>query len=124
MNSKRDDVDPDVFFAPSRRVPGDRKVQQLCARVKRVLSYTLSDGPDELLSTAYVEAVIPFPSASRLLVQIQLWDLETPPDRARLLERLRQEKGRLRSEIAASIHRKRTPELVFELAAPREEDDE
>jgi ribosome-binding factor A len=42
-------------------------------------------------------------------------EFKTQEDRAYRLRRLAAARGFLRAQIAAEIHRKRTPELVFEL---------
>lgn len=103
----------------SRNARNDRKVFQLCAQVKRSLAYALAESGDALTTELYVECVEPFPNASRLLVRVH----HKEASRAEILERLDQKRGYLRSAVAASIHRKKTPELLFELAVPVDEVD-
>lgn len=93
----------------------DRKVFQLCAQVKRSLVYALAESDDEIVSELYVDDVEPYPNASRLLVRV----FHDNADRPDILERLALERGRLRCAIAGSIHRKKTPQLAFELAVPQ-----
>jgi hypothetical protein len=53
----------------------------------------------------------PAPNASRLLVTVQPMDEGTDP--IDILQRLGFVTGQLRSDVAASIHRKKVPELLF-----------
>jgi ribosome-binding factor A len=67
---------------------------------------------DEVLSSVYIEAVVPAPDASRLLVRLVV------PARANasipeVLERIELVRGLLRAEVAQAITRKRAPELTF-----------
>jgi ribosome-binding factor A len=64
---------------------------------------------DEVLQALQVVSVEPAPSAARLLVTVGAEDA----DAATALEHLERATGRLRCEIAASIHRRRVPELTF-----------
>ena len=84
----------------------DRKLKQLCREVYRVLTQAVLD-------SASIVDVRPAPDASRLAVQVHV---EEGADPEEVLERLQKLKGYLRSELAAAIQRKRTPELVFEVA--------
>jgi ribosome-binding factor A len=91
-----------------------RKAKQLCRQVAQTLDLVLSgDCRDELLQSLHVISVVPAPNSSRLLVTV-LADLpEEVFDRREILERLDDQTGRLRAEVAASINRKRVPSLVF-----------
>jgi ribosome-binding factor A len=114
-----DEADPDVFFgvgeaAPSRK--GAVKALQLCKQVERAVSVTLaSEWLDEALVGACVAAVDPAPDASRLRVVVLLApgrELDAiGPARAAL----QAASAEFRAEVARSIHRKRVPEIVFEV---------
>ena len=114
-HSPEDGTDPRVFF--DRRQPrrkGGRKALQLCAQVSRALSYALSDCDDDVLRDLYVESVVPAPDDKRLMVTVtDLNGAASPPE---VLEHLHLHHGHLRAEVARSIHRKRTPELSFQVA--------
>ena len=94
-----DGVDPRDELRPVRRRGQDRKTLQLCAAVARVLVQSI-DG--------HVVSVDPAPNAGRLLVTV-----ETDDDPAAVRTSLDAARGRLRSEVAAAIHRKKAPELTF-----------
>ena len=118
-----DGVDPREYFKnPRARNKENRKAKQLCRQVSQALCFALADCEDsddwEMLCNLDVVAVVPAPDSSRLLVQVCLL---TPSvgdsawDRTTILEALRGHAGRLRTEIAHAIHRKRVPTLVFDL---------
>jgi len=73
------------------------------------------DCRDELIQSLRVMSVEPAPDSSRLLV-IVTSDLPAEQyDWQRIMDRLREQAGRLRSEVAASINRKKVPLLAFHL---------
>ncbi|MGI9519011.1 MAG: hypothetical protein ACR2NP_18305 [Pirellulaceae bacterium] len=115
-----DGVDPRYYFAQARRSRSNhRKAHQLCRQVADTLHFVLhGDGSSELLSSLSVVSVEPAPDTARLLVVVQS-DLSPeevrPPE---VLEVLARQSGRLRTEIARSINRKKTPQLLFQLAMP------
>lgn len=118
------DVDADELFGDSgsdsrssRRSSAAYKDQQLCAQVFQILSYVMASLGDEVLRTLAVESVMPGVDSSRLLVTVVPMEEHSIED---LLERLARSRGALRSEIAAGIHRKRTPELSFRVATREE----
>ena len=93
-----------------------RKAQQFCRQVQRALNLalanrTLSDGGGGL----FVEEVTPAPDCGRLLVHVLI-----PPGSpaADVMQALRRDAPRFRSEVAMAITRKRAPELCFVPAAP------
>jgi len=99
-----------------RERSGSRKVQQVCREVERTLSVALGASDDDLLASLSVLAVDPAPDASRLMVTVFT---STPGvEAAALLERLERLRPALRAEVAASLQRKRTPELAFRVAPP------
>lgn len=112
-----DGIDPKLLFhAPSRR-RDDRGVRRLCSQVRETLTYALAECRDEVLQSLYVSEVEPAPDATRLAVTVCVGDA-SEVDAAR--ERLAAVVGRLRAEVASSIHRRRAPELVFRVTPPAE----
>jgi ribosome-binding factor A len=92
----------------------DRKARQLCQQVAQTLDYVFSgDARDDLIAGLRVVAVSPAPNTSRMLVTVAAEFLPESIEPQVILERLQQQAGRLRSEVAASIHRRRAPTLVF-----------
>ena len=109
-----DAVDPRKFFDRRTHGRGDRKVRQLCRQVSHTLSYVLSgECDDDTLRSLYVESVDPAPDSSRLLVTVSSLDKEDDTPAIDILTKLAAVTGKLRSEIAASISRRKTPELIF-----------
>ncbi len=88
-----------------------RKLRQLCRQVERALTCALDDVG---LSHLALTAVLPWPNSSRLLVAVQPTE-DGVIDRDAILDELRAAKGELRMVVAEAIHRKRTPELCFEI---------
>lgn len=106
--------DPRQVFDRTARRRVDRKAYQLCRQVSDTLNFVLSgDTGDDVLRGLYVDSVDPAPDASRLLVSVAPLDPndQTPADV--YLTRLMAVSGKLRSEVAASISRRKTPELAF-----------
>jgi len=96
-----------------------RKLRQLCRQVERALSCALGDeGAGDVLLELVVHDVLPWPNASRLLVAVAPSAPDAAIDRDRILEHLDAQRGALREVVADAIHRKRTPELCFEVFAP------
>ena len=102
---------------PHRR--DGRKAKQLCRQVAETLDLVLSgDCRDDLIQSLHVVSVEPAPNSSRLLVVVTS-DLPAEQyDWHRIMDRLRQQAGRLRAEVAASINRKKVPLLAFHLLGP------
>ena len=94
-----------------------RKTRQLCSQIAEALSYVLGQCDDEVLQALYVDSVEPAPNASRLLVTVGSLPAERL-DPAAVLEHLGHASGRLRSEVAAAITRRKTPTLVYRYAIP------
>ena len=111
-----DDFAPYLEHAGSRSKARDRKTGQLCAEVQRTLAFLLDcEGGDEILQGFAVEAVVPNPNAASLLVVLRPRDRGRPVELAHVLRRLGEVKGYWRSQIAGAIHRKKTPELSFQV---------
>jgi ribosome-binding factor A len=108
-------ADPHTSF-PKKTYRGNRKALQLCRQVQRALGFALSDCDDEVLASLYVESVEPAPNEKHLMVTVSPLDPDIEPEDA--LVRLHRVIGRLRSEVASDIHRKRVPELSFRCLPP------
>lgn len=101
-----------------------RKCTQLCRQVAETLDLVFTgDCRDELLQSLRVVAVAPAPFSSRLLVTVVADLPAAEADPQEILDRLQKHAGRLRSEVAASIHRRKTPTLVFRLSGGAVESD-
>ena len=104
-------IDPSEFFDPHHNARGERKVQQLCKEVERTLGYALPSCGDPKLRELVIVSVDPAPDGSRLLVTVSpSSSLEI--NVGTLMERIQRVRGLLRAEIAAALHRKRTPALA------------
>jgi ribosome-binding factor A len=90
-----------------------RKARQLCGQVTEALSLTLAGQRDDLLNGLDVVSVEAAPDATRLLVTVRPLPGAEPPDPAEILEALARASGRLRSEVAAAITRRKAPLLVY-----------
>lgn len=91
----------------------DRKAAQLCAQVRRALDFGLSEVLSQSSFDAYILDVIPAPNTSHLVVLVQAafaCDLQSI---AALEETLSRNAGLLRTSVAQSIHRRKTPTLTF-----------
>ena len=118
-----DGIDPRQWFtSPRNRDKQDRKNQQLCSQVGETIDRVLSgEFDDELLHNLRVIEVTPAPDCSQLLVTL-FADLE--PGRAtvdEIMQHLDKAVGRLRSEVAIAITRKRTPQLAFRIIEAEEQ---
>jgi ribosome-binding factor A len=112
-----DGVDPRDVIRQSARKRGGRKTRQLCGQVAEAINAALAGAcNDDVLRDLGVVAVHPAPDESRLLVTVAP-TLPGPFDPAEALCRLNRAAGRLRAEVAAAIHRKKVPDLVFRVAS-------
>jgi ribosome-binding factor A len=108
-----DGVDPREMLRRAARKKGGRKTQQLCRQVAEALHYGFAGVcHDDVLRELAVVAVQPAPDESRLLVTVGP-ALPGPCEPAQVLTHLHQALGKLRTEVAAAIHRKKVPELTF-----------
>lgn len=109
-----DGIDPRTFFGKSERKKSNHKNLQMCGEIARTLSLVLAwESGDDLLQALIVESVQPAPDSSRVLVTVRVQPRAEVVDIGQVQERLHQCRGRFRTEVAAAIHRKRVPELVF-----------
>jgi ribosome-binding factor A len=118
--SPEDGIDPKLEKrrrAASARKESPRKTRQLCGQVARTLNLALGSCNDPVLQQLMVQAVEPAPDASRLRVWVTCDSLaDIDPGEAQ--SRLGAAAGWLRSQVAASIHRKKAPVLLFGWSEP------
>lgn len=111
-----DGLDPRDFHRRSGRGRTNRKALQLCAQVEQTLALLLAgECSDARLRDLQVLAVTPAPNSTRLCVTVALPPEARPDDVNPALQRLAHAASRLRIEIAAAVHRKRAPELIFQV---------
>jgi ribosome-binding factor A len=116
-----DGVDPRVYFRKPSNRPEHRKLGQLCKQVAETLSLVLaSDFDDPRLHNLQVLSVSPAPNAGQLLVTVGCEDIRSADEVLTIQTLLAAVQGRLRSEVAASITRKRAPRLSFRIVALRD----
>jgi ribosome-binding factor A len=111
-----DEVDPGLFFGErSEARKRNWKVEQLCKQVERAVAVTLFECEEHEVAGASVADVEPAPDARRLRVTVVL----APGYGIDNLDRARGALGRaaaaFRGEVARAIHRKRVPEIVFDV---------
>ena len=111
-----DGTDPRDWKRAEEQGVKNRKAIQLCAQVADTLRLVLAgECADDVLRELVVESVVPASNSSQLLVTVSG---HVEPVRA--LEHLKRASGWLRSEVAAAIHRRRTPRLSFRVLPPRD----
>jgi ribosome-binding factor A len=110
-----DGIDPRHLRPDGRRQPG-RKTLQLCSQVCEALNGTLAACGDEALRELSAFGVRPC-GGGRLLVTLRLAGLAGGPDPLTVQQAVGRAQGLLRSEVAAAIHRRKSPELVFQVLA-------
>jgi len=93
----------------------DRKSAQLCAQVRRALDYGISEALSDSPIDAYVLDVLPAPNTSHLMVLVQPV-VESDAEGIRdLQDELQRHAGLLRTAVAESINRRKTPTLSFQV---------
>lgn len=95
-----------------------RKTLQLCGQVARTLAQVLPALSDPALRDLLVSGVVPARGKGRLLVTLAPSPSAQPLAPEALAEHVARAAGLLRQEVAASIHRRKVPELVFRVEAP------
>lgn len=109
-----DGIDPRYESRRHRRATR-HKATQLCSQVAQALDLAFAACADSVLHNLHVVAVQPAPHTGRLLVTVALAvTCDVAADA--VLAHLANANGRLRSDVATAIHRRRTPELSFRLA--------
>lgn len=97
--------------------PGDHKTMQLCKEVEHTVNLVLAD-QNGLLQELMVVAVVPAPDSGHLKVIVSPGDPKAELDEDEVLDALAQCTGRLRSEVANAVNRRKTPELGFAFRRP------
>lgn len=106
---------------PQRPHRPDRKTLQLCSQVQRTLDLVLSgDLDDDRLRDLYVAQVTPAPDATRLLVTVAPLGFAKDFRPDLVMTRLAECSGKMRSELARAVNRKKTPDLMFRVVLPDE----
>ena len=102
---------------PKRGLHGQTEVKtmQLCKQVQRILQTELGCCSDEVLQSLQVVDVAPAPGASQLLVQVAPLLAEDARPIAETLAALEAASGRLRTEVAQAISRRKAPQLFFQV---------
>src|SRR5262245_27765938 len=119
-----DEADVSRFFGEGERSrKGSFKVLQLCKQVERAATLALEgEWTEEALLGATVASVEPAPDGGRLRVVVVLapeTEVEgVEPARAALSSL----NASFRAEVARSIHRKKVPEIVFDVRLGAEVD--
>ncbi|MCB9559280.1 MAG: ribosome-binding factor A [Kofleriaceae bacterium] len=100
---------------------GRHKDLQVCRQVYDALTWALAELDDPLIDELSLASVDPAPDASRVLVT--LVPVRPGVDLDAALAAVREQAGELREDVAAEVHRRRAPELVFRVALPDEHPD-
>lgn len=112
-----EDIDSLVHQVTEPKI--DRKALQLCRQIQRELSLILSgELDDDRVRDLLVMSVSPFPHTNLLLVTLQAGQVCSHEELLALDSVLTQHKPLIRSEIAAAIHRRKTPDLCFRVINP------
>lgn len=113
-----DGIDPAEYFRPTRkRGSSHRKAKQLCQQVAETLSLVLSGEFDDELRDLQIVSVTPAPDAMQLLVMVAPALLGARLDPQAVYAKLIAAEGKLRSEVAAAVTRKKAPRLTFQFVA-------
>jgi ribosome-binding factor A len=90
----------------------NRKALQLCSQVAENLALVLADSGDAALQNLLVHSVEPWPTSARVLVTVAPAVAEGF-DESIAIAHLDSARSRLRTEVAAAIHRRKVPDLIF-----------
>ncbi len=108
-------------FVVSRKKQGAWRTASLCAQIQRALETALASMADDRLAGLVVEAVVPDGRVSRMLILLR-GVAGSEASSEDIHAALAGAEGRLRSDVAAAIHRKRTPHLHYVLLGENERD--
>ena len=97
--------------------PRGHKDLQLCRQVAEAVQWFLADVDDPDLAELALVTAVPAPTAARIAITLAVGD-GVDVDAARTA--LAGWADELREEVAAEIHRRRVPELVFRVATAAE----
>jgi ribosome-binding factor A len=96
---------------PSRRIYKD---QQLCQQVAQALTFCINEGePQDVMECVRIEAVLPAPDASRLMVTVSFDSGDATVSYDSVVSALESNASRLRFEVSQAINRRKTPQLAF-----------
>lgn len=111
------EADPGLFFGePDRPAKRSWKTEQLCKQAERAATVTLAEAcDDDALLGAAVAGVEPAPDAGRLQVIVVLALGKGAGDVTDARAALLRVASWFREEVARTIHRKRVPEIVFDV---------
>jgi ribosome-binding factor A len=93
----------------------DRKAAQLCAQIRRALDYVIPEVLSETKFDAIVLDVEPAPNTSHLLVILQAIGQLDASEIRELDFEIAQRAGSIRTAVAQSIYRRKTPTLSFRI---------
>jgi hypothetical protein len=112
-----DEADVSRFFGDGDKSrKGNWKAMQLCKQVERAATLALEcEWVGDALLGATVASVEPAPDAGRLRVVVVLAPAKGIDDVEQARSLLFGLTSRFRAEVARSIHRKRVPEIVFDV---------
>ena len=114
-----DGIDPRLIRPDLSNRTIRRNTLQLCSQVARTLGESLAGCADEVLRDLHVVGVVPAAGGGRLLVTLAT-NPSSPIRPDDLIEQhLARARGMLRSEVAAAVNRRRTPELIFRVVVTR-----
>lgn len=118
------EADPGVFFGETGRSRKTNwKALQLCKQVEHAASLALAiECESDALAGAFVASVEPAPDAGRLRIVVCLAAAVSAEGMVEARAALARGAASVRAEVARSIHRKRVPEIVFELRLPEQVD--
>jgi hypothetical protein len=92
----------------------ERHTLQLCAQIAETLHLVLLDNKDDDLRELVVMEVLPIAGAGTLSVRVG-YPVQQPGDLPRVQQKLAGSARSLRTEIAMTITRRRTPEMLFQV---------
>jgi ribosome-binding factor A len=117
-----EEADPRRFFGETdRSAKRNWKVQQLCKQVERAAAMTLvGECEGDALLGAAVAFVEPAPDSSRLMATVVLAPGKGSEDLVDARAALARSATAFREEVARTIHRKRVPEIVFDVRLSEE----
>lgn len=111
-----DGIDPRLIRPNLEGRTVRRNTLQLCSQVSRALSVSLAACADDVLRDLQIVGVVPAAGAGRLLVTVARSPAAELLEEAVIQARLHKAAALFRAEVAAAVHRRRAPELIFRLA--------
>lgn len=112
---REDGIDPRSLRPLKDGHQPTRKLLQLCKQVAHTLAEVLAGCGDDVLRDLEVVQVTPASGPGRLLVTLQPALSSTRKDRPTLERHLSLAKGWLRNEVVQVVHRRKAPDLIFEI---------